>query len=180
MIRASGKIKDFVELQTFEAVQNFATEPARSLSAYRFTDATSDLLARWLDALADLSRPPAKQGAPRRLSPLALFDNHLAHALGNIANATETDAANAELASINARSFAESKVPDHISRSDVQLIERALHATGTLPPVCAVMSAHVYGLLMRDELAARLQQWLDDIPEQSALVEVVRDENTGT
>lgn len=110
---------------------------------------------------------------------LALFSNHLAHALENLASATETDGANAQRASALARSFAENKVPDRLTRSDVQFIERALQAAGTLPPVRTVMSADFYGLLTRDELVARLQQWLDDIPEQSALVEVVQDENTG-
>jgi hypothetical protein len=37
-----------------------------------------------------------------------------------------------------------------------------------------------YGLLTRDELRARLNQWLDDLPNEPALVEVVeRDGNDG-
>jgi len=55
MKRIQDKIKDLVEPQTFEQVGNFAEDPAQALSAYRFTDVTSDLLSRWLDALADLS-----------------------------------------------------------------------------------------------------------------------------
>jgi hypothetical protein len=62
-----GKIKDFVEPQAYDEVHDFASDPARSLAAYRFTDATSDLLARWLDALADL---PRGQGAARALAGL--------------------------------------------------------------------------------------------------------------
>ena len=56
MKRTQDKIKDLVEPQDFDDVRDFAADPARALAAYRFTDATSDLLARWLDVLADLPR----------------------------------------------------------------------------------------------------------------------------
>jgi hypothetical protein len=67
MRRAQDKIKDFIEPQAFEEVQNYAADPARALAAYHFTDATSDLIARWLDALADL---PRQRGAARALAGL--------------------------------------------------------------------------------------------------------------
>lgn len=67
MKRAQDKIKDFIEPQAFEEVQNYASDPARALAAYRFTDATSDLIARLLDALADL---PRQRGAARSLAGL--------------------------------------------------------------------------------------------------------------
>ncbi|HEX8174479.1 MAG TPA: DUF6079 family protein [Pyrinomonadaceae bacterium] len=67
MKRTQEKIKDFVEPQLFEAVENYVENPQAALSAYRFTDATSDLLARWLDALADL---PRSRGAARALAGL--------------------------------------------------------------------------------------------------------------
>ncbi|HEX8142932.1 MAG TPA: DUF6079 family protein [Pyrinomonadaceae bacterium] len=66
MKRAPDKIKDFVEPQAFDEVQNYTNDPVRALSAYRFTDATSDLLGRWLDALADLPRQGS--GAARALA----------------------------------------------------------------------------------------------------------------
>ena len=56
MKRTQDKIRDFVEPQAFDELHDFAADPARALAAYRFTDATSDLLARWLDSLADLPR----------------------------------------------------------------------------------------------------------------------------
>jgi len=65
MKRIQEKIKDLVEPQSFEQVGNFADDPARALSSYRFTDVTSDLLARWLDALASL---PAGCGEARALA----------------------------------------------------------------------------------------------------------------
>ncbi|MBD0369246.1 MAG: hypothetical protein ICV60_00215 [Pyrinomonadaceae bacterium] len=67
MKRTQEKIKDFVEPQAFDAVENYADNPQRALAAYRFTDATSDLLARWLDALADL---PRTRGTARALAGL--------------------------------------------------------------------------------------------------------------
>jgi hypothetical protein len=67
MKRTQDKIKDFVEPQAYEEVRDFAADPARALAAYRFTDATSDLLARWLDALADL---PRGRGAAHALAGL--------------------------------------------------------------------------------------------------------------
>ncbi|HEX8772407.1 MAG TPA: DUF6079 family protein [Pyrinomonadaceae bacterium] len=66
MKRAPDKIKDFVEPQAFDEVQNYQNDPVRALAAYRFTDATSDLLGRWLDALADLGRQG--NGAARALA----------------------------------------------------------------------------------------------------------------
>jgi phosphoglycolate phosphatase-like HAD superfamily hydrolase len=65
MKRIQDKIKDLVEPQSFEQVGNFAEDPAQALAAYRFTDVTSDLLARWLDALAEL---PAGTGMARALA----------------------------------------------------------------------------------------------------------------
>ncbi|HVG30693.1 MAG TPA: hypothetical protein VM864_13375, partial [Pyrinomonadaceae bacterium] len=67
MKSSQGKIKDFVEPQAYDEVHDFAADPARALAAYCFTDATSDLLARWLDALADL---PRGRGAGRALAGL--------------------------------------------------------------------------------------------------------------
>lgn len=55
MKRQQGKIKDYVDPQAVETVADFNLDPARALAAYRFTDLTSDLLARWLDSLAEVA-----------------------------------------------------------------------------------------------------------------------------
>src|SRR5215208_6553616 len=65
MKRIQDKIKDQVEPQSFEQVGNYAEDPAQALAAYRFTDVTSDLLSRWLDALAEM---PAGTGAALALA----------------------------------------------------------------------------------------------------------------
>ena len=67
MKRTQDKIRDFVEPQAFDEVQNFNADPARALAAYHFTDATADLIAQWLDALADL---PRHSGTGRALAGL--------------------------------------------------------------------------------------------------------------
>jgi hypothetical protein len=83
MKRAQEKIKDFVEPQAFDEVQNFGSDPARALAAYRFTDATSDLLARLLDALADL---PRFRGTARALAGLrGVGKSHTLAAFGALA-----------------------------------------------------------------------------------------------
>jgi hypothetical protein len=56
MKRIQDKIKDLVEPQSFDQIGNYADDPARALAAYRFTDVTSDLLSRWLEALARTSQ----------------------------------------------------------------------------------------------------------------------------
>ncbi|HEX6624936.1 MAG TPA: DUF6079 family protein [Pyrinomonadaceae bacterium] len=56
MKRIQEKIKDLIEPHAYDAVRDFAAEPARALAAYRFTDMTSDLLARWVDALSSVGR----------------------------------------------------------------------------------------------------------------------------
>lgn len=83
MKRAQDKIKDFIEPQAFEEVQNYGADPARALAAYRFTDATSELIARLLDALADL---PRQRGGARALAGLrGVGKSHALAAFGALA-----------------------------------------------------------------------------------------------
>lgn len=87
MKRSQDKIKDYVEPQAFDEVRDFAADPARVVAAYRFTDATSDLLARWLDTLADL--PPGR-GAARALAGLrGVGKSHLLATFGALVAAPE-------------------------------------------------------------------------------------------
>lgn len=65
--RTPDKIKDIIEPQAFDEVQNYVGNPERTLAAYFFTDATSDLLVRWLDSLANLTR---QSGTARALAGL--------------------------------------------------------------------------------------------------------------
>jgi hypothetical protein len=58
-------------------------------------------------------------------------------------------------------------------RLDVTLIERALRRMPAPPPVKVVAPNGEAGLLTRDELRARFEQWLDELPEQPVLIELV-------
>jgi len=85
MKRIQDKIKDLVEPQSFEQVGNYAEDPAQALAAYRFTDVTSDLLSRWLDALADL--PPGSGTARALAGARGVGKSHTLTVLGALAGA---------------------------------------------------------------------------------------------
>lgn len=83
MKRTQDKIRDFVEAKAFEVVENYAGDLRHALAAYLFTDATSDLLARWLDALSDA---PRGQGIALALAGLrGVGKSHLLAAFGALA-----------------------------------------------------------------------------------------------
>jgi hypothetical protein len=85
--RAQDKIKDLVEPRAFTEVQNYSDDPARALDSYLFTDATSDLFARWLDALAGLS---PHQGTARALAGFrGVGKSHMLAAFGALASLPE-------------------------------------------------------------------------------------------
>ncbi|HKP71992.1 MAG TPA: hypothetical protein VJT82_03575, partial [Pyrinomonadaceae bacterium] len=89
MKRTTDKIKDLVEPQEFDDVRDFAADPQRTLAAYRFTDATSDLLARWLDSLADL---PRGHGAAHALAGMrGVGKSHTLATFGALVAATEPE-----------------------------------------------------------------------------------------
>ena len=52
MKRIQDKVKDIVEVRPFRSIRDFTADPAETLSNYYFTDATADLMAKWLDAIS--------------------------------------------------------------------------------------------------------------------------------
>lgn len=54
MKRINEKVKDIVEVRKFQSLQDFSEDAAATLSAYRFTDATSELMSKWLDRVVSL------------------------------------------------------------------------------------------------------------------------------
>lgn len=50
MKRIQEKVKDLIEVRDYQNLQNFLADPAKTLASYHFTDMTSDLMAKWLDA----------------------------------------------------------------------------------------------------------------------------------
>lgn len=52
MKRIQDKVKDIVEVRPFRSIRDFTADPAETLSNYHFTDATADLMAKWLDGIS--------------------------------------------------------------------------------------------------------------------------------
>lgn len=52
MKRIQDKVKDIVEVRPFRSIRDFTADPVETLSNYHFTDATADLMAKWLDGIS--------------------------------------------------------------------------------------------------------------------------------
>ena len=46
------KVKDIVEVRSYESLRDFTADPAKTLSSYHFTDVTAELMAKWLDQIS--------------------------------------------------------------------------------------------------------------------------------
>lgn len=65
MKRIQEKVKDLVEVLPYKNLQDFISDPSRTLGAYHFTDFTSELMAKWLDNIVSVG---AKKGAANALA----------------------------------------------------------------------------------------------------------------
>ena len=54
MKRIQEKVKDIVDVRSYESLQDFISNPAQTLAIYHFTDLTSDLMTKWLDKIAKI------------------------------------------------------------------------------------------------------------------------------
>lgn len=54
MKRIQEKVKDIIEVRKLLNLQDFSGDPVQILAGYHFTDATSELMAKWLDRVAAL------------------------------------------------------------------------------------------------------------------------------
>jgi hypothetical protein len=52
MKRIQDKVKDIVEVRPFRSIRDFTADPVETLNNYHFTDATADLMAKWLDGIS--------------------------------------------------------------------------------------------------------------------------------
>lgn len=52
MKRIQEKVKDIVEVRPYESLSDFSRDPSLTVSNYHFSDATSDMMVKWLDAVA--------------------------------------------------------------------------------------------------------------------------------
>lgn len=144
---------------------------SRPLCACRFRLMSASALSQLPQELADT----IARGREAYRRTLLLMNAPLAIALDALARKDETT----ETARARALSgaFAQSSAPKHFSAADIDLIKGALERMTPPPPVRLRLPGSDYGLLTRDELRARLNQWLDDLPSEPALVEVVDREN---
>jgi replicative DNA helicase len=133
--------------------------------------------AQYLNAAPLLAEITERGRAAYRRS-LARFHAHLTHALNRLA----TDASDAKTASrayALAHRFAQRQTPEHFTHTDVRLITRALEKTPPAEPLrVRLPGGIVRGLVTRDELAARWQQWFDELPHDAALVEIIVENNS--
>jgi hypothetical protein len=116
-------------------------------------------------------RETAERGVEVYRRTLLMLGGHLAIGLDAVAR-REPDEAEARRARALSSAFAQSRLPERLSRADVRLIERALRRTAP-PPVRVSTPEAEAGPHTRDELRARLERWLDELPERPVLIEVV-------
>ena len=70
MKRIQEKIKDLVDVRNYETIKNFTSDTTATVAAYHFTDVTSELMAKWLDEIVEITQRPtdAPSGAARALA----------------------------------------------------------------------------------------------------------------
>ncbi len=56
MKRINEKVKDLVEVRSYKSLNDFFTDPAETLAAYHFTDATSEMMSKWLDRIIEVDQ----------------------------------------------------------------------------------------------------------------------------
>jgi hypothetical protein len=107
---------------------------------------------------------------------LAIIAKPLAQTLEELTRAD--DSINRQRARELADAFVQGRTLAPLTFEDIEIIERAIERLDTLAPVRLNLPMNSYGLMTRDELTARLRQWLDDLPTSSLLVEVVSENGT--
>lgn len=135
MRRIQEKVKDVVEVRPYENLHDYLSDPVQTLSAYHFTDATSEMMAKWLSKVADVQ---IENGAAIALAGYrGVGKSHFLATLGAIAS-------NPEL---------RSKVTDQHVLAGAQQLKRRRH------PVIYVRRGTHETLL--DELKAALAKELE-------------------
>jgi hypothetical protein len=110
-------------------------------------------------------------GIKSHLETLATWGRNLAMAL-NIMAEQHAEEHVKESAQTLATKLAATAHHDGLSLREVELIELALQSGG-VPPLRVEMPEALSGLQTREELKARLDQWLDGLPNYPALVDFV-------
>jgi hypothetical protein len=106
---------------------------------------------------------------------LALMAAPLAAALEALAEKSAESEETRTRARALSQVFSSGQLPDRFSHADVNLIERVVPNLASAAPVRVRPPVETFGLVTREDLRARLNQWLDELPDQPALVEAVSD-----
>ncbi len=56
MKRINEKVKDLVEVRSYKSLHDFFNDSAETLAAYHFTDATSEMMSKWLDKIVEVEQ----------------------------------------------------------------------------------------------------------------------------
>ncbi|HYO90484.1 MAG TPA: DUF6079 family protein, partial [Pyrinomonadaceae bacterium] len=125
-----------------------------------------------LKQLSQQLRETVDVGLETARHTLQLMSASLATSLERLSAGAETEEARAHALSLS-EAFANRRLPDSFSERDVRLIEEALRQGALSTPLrVARPPVEAYGLVTREDLRARLNQWLDELPDQPAMVEV--------
>lgn len=65
MYRSDKKVKDLVEVKPYTSLSDYFSNPAKTLAAYLFTDATSEMMSKWLDKVSTVG---PQNGAAKALA----------------------------------------------------------------------------------------------------------------
>ncbi len=162
-----------------EALMRMATQPPCRLPVRELLDRQAVCACRLrpsraaeFEALPDELEALVERGLSVYRRTLLMLGGHLAIALDAVARRGADDETARRARSLSS-GFAQGRAPERFSRLDVRLIERALRRMAAPPPVRVAAPNGDAGLLTRDELRARFVQWLDELPEQPVLIEIV-------
>jgi hypothetical protein len=100
---------------------------------------------------------------------LSLWGSSLAYALSTVAKKRGDGDSRSDGLDL-AAALARGEENHPYSTSDIDLIEEAM-SSGGVPPLSVELPSDLGGLLTREELRARLEQWIDGLPDQPALIE---------
>ncbi|MGH9944077.1 MAG: hypothetical protein ACRD9R_17165, partial [Pyrinomonadaceae bacterium] len=148
--------------------QLLAEQPrcACSFSLNRAAAESPAEVAAYLEELSARGRETARR-------TLAFYHSHLARTLELLAREAP-DSADAEArAQRLAESFAKNQNPSHFTHADTRLIARVLEQHPAPQPLRVPAPFGGYGLMTRDELAGLLGQWLEELPANPILVELL-------
>lgn len=122
--------------------------------------------------IPDDLRALIRNGLAAYRNTLQVLNAPLAIALDSIARKTTDPAATARARALST-AFVRKEPIKEITPADVRLLETALQRISSTTSVSVSLPVDSLGLLTRDELKVRLNQWVDDLPVQPELIEVM-------